>query len=136
MSKIKKGSCSCGEIQFMMEGDFDKFFLCHCKYCQKDTGSAFAANLFSSSASITWEKGREKVRVFKLKNTRHIRTFCSLCGSALPSIQNDGELIVVPAGCLDTDVQIVPNAHLFVSRKASWEEGLMDIKSYEELPKE
>ena len=49
-----KGSCLCGEITFEIIGEFESFFLCHCERCRKDTGSAHAANLFSSSARLIW----------------------------------------------------------------------------------
>ena len=46
------GSCLCGAVKFEVHGDFDSFYLCHCRYCQKDTGSAHAANLFSQSRQM------------------------------------------------------------------------------------
>jgi hypothetical protein len=46
MSNTYSGSCLCGEIRFEIEGEFERFYLCHCEYCRKDTGSAHAANLF------------------------------------------------------------------------------------------
>ena len=124
------GSCLCGEVRFEIEGDFESFLLCHCKYCQKDTGSAHASNLFSTSAKLAWLAGEELVRIFNLPSTLHARSFCSKCGSALPSIQMDGELLVVPAGSLDDSVAIKPNAHIFVASKASWEDELETIPGF------
>ncbi|MFN3455173.1 MAG: GFA family protein, partial [Pseudobdellovibrio sp.] len=43
------GSCLCGQVEFKIQGVLESFFLCHCKYCQKDTGSAHSANLFSTN---------------------------------------------------------------------------------------
>ena len=54
---IHKGSCLCGSIEYKVTGDFDNFFFCHCRSCRKDTGSAHAANLFSSTAELKWLKG-------------------------------------------------------------------------------
>src|SRR6185503_422406 len=67
---IHSGSCVCGAIRFEVEGTFEKFFLCHCGRCRKDTGSAHAANLFSSSAKIRWLSGQEKVKTFRVPGTR------------------------------------------------------------------
>jgi hypothetical protein len=55
-----KGSCLCGEIIFEIIGEFESFFLCHCERCRKDTGSAHAANLFSSKTSRTYLLGGTK----------------------------------------------------------------------------
>jgi len=120
-------------VTFKIEGDFDSFYLCHCKHCQKDTGSAFAANLFSSSAILTWASGVDAVVNFTLENTRHSKSFCKICGSALPCTQL-GDILAVPAGCLDTKLLIKPTAHIFGVSKAAWEENLETITKFERLP--
>ena len=79
------GSCLCVTVSFAIKGEFNSFYLCHCHHCQKDTGSAHAANLFSKSAKIVWESGSDAVTSFTLPNTRHSKSFCKRCGSALPN---------------------------------------------------
>lgn len=132
MSDKHSGSCLCGAVQFEIEGDFERFYLCHCEYCRKDTGSAHAANLFSSNAAITWLSGAEKITRFDLPNTRHSKGFCSVCGSALP--HRNGDLLAVPAGCLDTEVRIKPNAHIFVASRAGWDHALEKIPMLDGFP--
>lgn len=127
------GSCLCGIVRFEVHGEFDNFYLCHCQYCQKDTGSGYAANLFSKSAKLTWLAGSESVTTFTLPRTRHKKSFCKYCGSALPSIHEAG-LLVIPAGCLDTEVSMPPTAHIFTSRRAAWEEATSDVPEFEGLP--
>jgi hypothetical protein len=128
------GSCLCGAVHFEVAGDFQQFYLCHCEYCRKDTGSAHAANLFSSTASLKWVSGESQVKLFTLAATRHTKCFCSTCGSALPNVQMNGELLVVPAGSLNSEVPIRPNAHIFVSSKAAWDDALEEIPMVERLP--
>lgn len=128
------GSCLCGQVNFEVEGDFDHFFLCHCKYCRKDTGSAHAANLFSASAKLHWLSGEDKVMTFKLPATRHVHSFCSHCGSAMPNVQMDGALLVVPAGCLDADIPVEPDGHIFMANKANWDDGLELAAKFDEFP--
>ncbi|WP_221251992.1 GFA family protein [Desulfuromonas versatilis] len=134
MDKKYSGSCLCGSVRFEIEGNFDSFYLCHCKHCQKDTGSAHAANLFSESAILTWCKGENYVKTYNLPNTLHSKSFCLNCGSALPNKSEKSGFIVVPAGSLDSTLNVRPNAHLFVSSKASWEHHLDSIPSFEKLP--
>jgi hypothetical protein len=134
MSGSHSGSCLCGEIKYEIFGDFESFFLCHCKYCQKDTGSAHSANLFSSVATLKWSAGHDKVVVFTLPSTRHTRSFCSVCGSAVPSLQANGQLLVVPAGGLDGETATRPNAHIFVSSRACWDQDLERLHCHDELP--
>lgn len=127
------GSCLCGTVKFTILGSFDSLYLCHCGYCQKDTGSAYAANLFSHSAKLTWSSGVDAVTTFTLPDTRHTKSFCRLCGSALPSAQL-ADALVVPAGCLDTEISILPKAHIFVASKASWDQQLDAAPQFDDLP--
>jgi hypothetical protein len=127
------GSCLCGRVKFEVQGDFEGFYLCHCKHCQKDTGSAHAANLFSQSSQLVWRSGAEAVTTFMLPGTSHNKSFCKWCGSAVPSTQIPG-LLVVPAGCLDTEISMAPTAHIFSSSKADWDKGLGDVPEFEGLP--
>ena len=128
------GSCLCGAVAFEINGSFESFYLCHCDHCRKDSGSAHSANLFSSTASLNWRRGEDKVTKFTLPSTRHSRSFCAICGSAVPSLQRDGNLLVVPAGSLDSDVLILPNAHIFTASRANWDQALEAIPSVERLP--
>ncbi len=130
------GSCLCGEVTFEIEGDFENFFLCHCKRCRKDTGSAHAANLFSSTAKLRWLSGQEKVKTFNFRSEGHIKSFCTNCGSALPNLQMDGKLLVVPAGSLDSDINIKPQGHIYYASKANWDTELEKVPKFEELPNE
>lgn len=134
MSNRYAGSCLCGEVRFEIEGEFDRFYLCHCEYCRKDTGSAHAANLFSSTAALKWVSGKDKIRQFNLPATRHGKCFRSTCGSALPMMQMNGELLVVPAGSLSGELRIRPTAHLFVSSKACWDDALEKVPTVDKFP--
>ena len=59
---------------------------------------------------------------------------CSECGSALPRIQMNGALLVVPAGSLDTAIDTQPDAHIFVASSANWDRGLEDVPRIDDLP--
>ena len=128
------GSCLCKGIKFKVIGEFESFYLCHCRYCRKDTGSAHAANLFSTTARIIWVKKESEIRTFQPSKSNHMKAFCTKCGTALPHLQMEGKLLVVPAGCLDTKLEKRPDAHIFISNKASWDEALEKINQFECLP--
>jgi hypothetical protein len=134
MSNIHSGSCLCGDVRFEIKGDFESFYLCHCEYCRKDTGSAHAANLFSSTATLKWISGESSARLFNLPSTRHSKCFCSICGSALPSVQMNGKLLIVPAGSLNSDISLRPNAHIFIASKAGWDEALEAVPKVDRYP--
>lgn len=134
MSDKHNGSCLCGAIRFEIEGAFEHFFLCHCGRCRKDTGSAHAANLFATQAKLTWLSGEQHIKTFQLPQTRHTRSFCRECGSAAPSLQMDGALLVAPAGSLDSGVGLKPTAHIMFASRADWDEHLEDAPRSDGLP--
>ncbi|MCB1704297.1 MAG: GFA family protein [Halioglobus sp.] len=131
---MTRGSCLCGEVRFNIEGDFEHFFICHCSYCRKDSGSAHAANLFTHKSALTWLSGQDKVTDFLLKDSRHTKSFCSICGSAMPIVEADNDMCIVPAGCLDDEVPVKPEAHIFTASQAGWEKELATTKRFPELP--
>lgn len=134
MSNLHSGSCLCGKVKYELTGDLQSFFLCHCTRCQKDTGSSYAANFFAKGSSLTWLQGEPDVKTYRHPNSLHTKSFCLNCGSALPTIAETINCVVVPAGSLDNPVPISPTAKIFLSCCASWSENLDSVPGYEELP--
>ncbi len=128
------GQCLCGAVKFRISGEFESFFLCHCSRCRKDSGSAHSANLFSSTAKLIWISGEVKIKTFRLPGSRHMKSFCATCGSALPVSQPEVGLLVVPAGSLDSPIDIRPNAHICCSSRADWDNDLTSIPRIDGLP--
>ncbi|MBU72026.1 GFA family protein [Spongiibacter sp.] len=129
-----QGSCLCGDVRYVIDGEFESFYLCHCSRCRKGTGSAHASNLFSTSASLAWQSGEQHVASFTLPGSHHSRSFCKQCGSALPGLHMGRKLLMVPAGSLDSAVSLRPNAHLCVSSRADWDHELEHVDQLDGLP--
>ncbi|SLN31632.1 GFA family protein [Oceanibacterium hippocampi] len=127
MDHVAEGSCLCGRVAFRISGAFERFFLCHCKRCRKGTGSAHAANLFAPAGRLDWLSGADLVSTYRVADTRHQRSFCSACGSAVPNKRANGAGLVVPAGCLDSAVALRPDAHIFDADRAEWDAHLEDV---------
>lgn len=117
---IHRGGCLCGQVRFEVHGDFESFYFCHCSRCRKITGSAHAANLFSKTATLHWISGEEAVQEYLLPDTRFSKSFCKHCGSALPLGKPGTGLLKVPAGSLDTPLEMLPTNHIFLEDRAFW----------------
>lgn len=126
------GSCLCGAVRYSLQGRFDRFYLCHCAHCRKDSGSSHSANLFAPGATLAWRSGEDQVATFRLPGSRHARAFCTFCGSALPF--SSADVVVVPAGSLDTAVDLRPDGHLFTARRAPWDHDLDAVPSFDTFP--
>jgi hypothetical protein len=134
MDDLVSGQCLCGAVTFQISGQFESFFLCHCRRCRKDTGSAHSANLFSSTAKIDWLSGREHIKLFELAGSQHVKCFCAKCGSALPFSQAHNGVLVVPAGSLDSPIDMRPDAHICCSYRAAWDIDLASVATIDGLP--
>lgn len=134
MTQTTAGSCLCGTVTFQISGEFESFFLCHCKRCRKGTGSAHAANLFSSTATVNWLSGHDSIQTYQIPETRHAKSFCTKCGSALPGVQLKGALVVVPAGSIDSAIHVRPTAHICVASRAEWDTYLENVPQLDGLP--
>jgi hypothetical protein len=121
-------------VTFRISGRFHGFFLCHCSRCRKDSGSAHSANLFSNDGQVTWISGEDNIKTFRLPASHHVKSFCSDCGSALPVSQPELDLLVVPAGSLDSPIDRRPDAHICWSSRATWDNDLASVKRIAVLP--
>jgi hypothetical protein len=116
-----RGSCLCGAVQYEISGDPAKFYHCHCTRCRKATGTGHATNLFIQPGTLKWIKGEEMMKFYKVPEAkRFARQFCTTCGSPLPRVVKDTDIVILPAGTLDTEPAIKPQARIFWNSRASW----------------
>ncbi|MEP0073091.1 MAG: GFA family protein [Marinomonas sp.] len=129
MTNMISGSCCCGDVEFTLEDSFSNFFFCHCEQCRKLTGTAHASNLFTSPDNINWTKGVEKIKRYDDPERAFSKAFCENCASGLPYISKSGNSLIVPAGSLNTEPSIKPDARIFCAEQTSWhKEGLQAAK--------
>lgn len=130
MTEIIAGSCLCNLVSFEISGPFDSFYFCHCSCCQKNSGSAHAANLFGGPNSITWLTGKEHIKNFELSETTYFnKSFCLNCGSPVPHKAKSGNFFIIPAGTLNSDPDLKPQYTIFWGNRATWyDEGCISKK--------
>lgn len=128
------GTCLCGEVAFTCENTFKSFHLCHCVQCQKASGSAHVANLFTKADNIHWQKGEAKVVRYDMPGRTISTAFCSTCGTPMPYLSGSGKALIVPAGCLDGAPNISPQDHIFWSERAAWYDGVSGTVTYDGFP--
>ena len=118
---VLKGGCLCGAVKYQVAGEAQRFYHCHCSRCRKATGAGHASNLFLQPAMLTWLSGEEHVRAFKVPEAkRFTNQFCEVCGGRLPRQSAGGNTVVLPAGSLDDEAPIRPQARIFTDSRAMW----------------
>ena len=124
------GGCSCGDVRFVINAEFDEFHLCHCHQCQKTTGTAHAANLFAAPDSLTWAAGEDKVTFYNIPGRVLSNAFCERCGSALPFVSVSGVAVVVPVGSLDQHPDMTPRHNIFWEERMPWVEHAAELNRW------
>jgi hypothetical protein len=130
-----RGSCLCGAVAYVVEGEPRRCVNCHCSRCRKARSAAHASNLFTAADGVRFTHGEEERTIFKLPEARFFsQAFCRACGSKVPRIDRDRGIAIVPMGSLDDDPGIRPQLHIFVGSKAPWYEIADDLPRYAESP--
>jgi hypothetical protein len=115
-----QGGCLCGGIRFRVTGKLGPAGYCHCKQCQRASGSAFAANAAVRTAYFEIAAGADLVTEYE-SSPGKFRAFCRRCGSPVYSRREaEPEIRRVRLGTLDSDPERRPMAHVWVSSKAPW----------------
>jgi len=115
------GGCMCGAVRFEVSEPLLGALYCHCKRCQRRTGSAFSASALTTPGSLEVTEGSEQVRSWD-PGDGWIKSFCARCGSQLYTTNpDDPEQISVRLGAVDGEPGVRPSAHQFVAYAAVWE---------------
>jgi hypothetical protein len=130
-----RGSCLCGAVKYEVTGVPKRFYHCHCSRCRKATGTGHASNLFLQPARLRWLTGKEHVTEFKIPEARRFtNAFCVTCGGRLPRQAVDSDVVMIPAGSLDEEAPISPQANIFTESRASWSCTSEELPAYPEFP--
>ncbi len=135
MSQTLTGSCCCEKVKFTVEDNFKRFFFCHCTQCQKMSGSAHAANLFTDLDNIHWLSGQDDIKYYRHHERAFSQAFCTECGSTVPYTSSNGKLLVVPAGSLNEEPSITLNAQIFCDEQTEWHKNGLEAEKVSGFPK-
>jgi hypothetical protein len=115
------GGCLCGGVRFELTEPPVSAGYCHCKRCQRRTGTAAALSARIAPGSLRVLSGEELIKAYEPEDG-FAKLFCSACGSALWSQSpRDPEVIAVRFGAFDEDPGIRPTYRQFVAYAAPWE---------------
>ncbi len=135
MSKIA-GGCLCGSIRYSSEAEPALTAVCHCRHCQKQTGTSFSILVAVPKGSLKMEG--ESLAAFEdvgdsgLPVVRH---FCRNCGSPILSdVKAVPDLDFIKAGTLHDPSWLEPQMHIWCSHTQPWVNILGDVQKFEKNP--
>ena len=79
MAEDKTGGCACGRVRFTARIENDDAYLCHCRMCQRSTGSVSIAFKSVKAGEVRWEHEPDWYESSPIAR----RPYCRECGTSL-----------------------------------------------------
>jgi hypothetical protein len=134
-----EGGCTCRAIRYRMTSRPLFVHCCHCRWCQRETGTAFALNALIESDRVELLAGEPETILTPSnsgKGQRIVR--CPACKVALWShYAGAGDAAkFVRVGTLDEPDPFPPDIHIFTASKQPWvvlPEGVPAMSEYYDM---
>lgn len=120
---VFEGACACGEVRYRMASEPLIVHCCHCRWCQRETGSAFVLNAFIESDRLKLLGGEvERIAIPSASGKGQVIVRCRSCKIALWSHYSGlGDMVsMVRVGTLDDPDQLPPDIHIYTESKQPW----------------
>ena len=122
MTKLK-GGCLCGAIRYSCSADPIFTFACHCRFCQRSSGTAFRAAMSFKNSDV--EFSGSELKQYTYQSEEHGREvyvqFCPECSTQVTATTErapKGRIIMI--GTLDEPDQIDVKTHMFAYESFHW----------------
>src|SRR5436190_23551118 len=133
MSETMTGGCACGKVRFEAEIDDDEAYLCHCRMCQRSTGSVSIAFKNVPQAKMRWLSEPDWYDSSPIAR----RPFCASCGTSFGIQFKDGPNLDLTVSSFDEPCRFRPTSHFGVeSMHEAWLDttGLKQMRTDEHQP--
>ena len=120
---ILSGGCLCGAIRYTISAPVTGLRACHCKNCQKSSGTGGTVNALVPTEHFKITQGTTKK--YDDSATQSGRTlsrhFCASCGSPIYSHRNPNPgFVVVRAGSLDDSSALRITGNIWTAAARPW----------------
>jgi hypothetical protein len=130
MAQKISGGCACGAIRYECNADPVVMLNCHCRDCQRASGSAYAAVVVVPKNAIEM---RGEPRYYKVGNAGKAieRGFCPACGSQVTvKLERLPDVLGLQAGSLDDPSVHRPMMDVFTSSAQPWDHMNPNIQKH------
>ena len=138
--EIHEGNCTCGQVHYRMTSNPLIVHCCHCTWCQRQTGTAFAVNALIEANRVEVTQGKiENTIVETLGGSGQRIARCPKCKIAVWSEYldvMDGKpdvIYFVRVGTLDSPEILPPDVHIYTSTKQPWFALLSGALAFDEF---
>ena len=118
-----EGGCTCGSVRYRMIMPPLFVHCCHCRWCQRETGSAFVLNALVEADQVELLSGRVEVIDTPSASGKGQKIHrCPICRIAVWSnyAGAGAAIYFVRVGTLDEPDLVPPDIHIFTASKQPW----------------
>ncbi len=129
------GGCLCGRVRYTVTGDPVFSGLCHCRNCQRYTGSSFEAVIAFPTPSVSVQGELKTYNDTGDSGQPVRRNFCPNCGSGIIA-QADvlPGVTIVLAGTLDEPAVFKPTMDVYWSSAQTWMHDEVERQRFPKMP--
>ncbi|MDQ8731931.1 GFA family protein [Bradyrhizobium sp. LHD-71] len=118
-----EGGCTCRQVRYRLSGMPLIVHACHCRWCQRETGTAFALNALYEAERVEHTAGEPEIIVTPSASGKGQRIArCPNCRVAIwsnyPGAGPAARFVRV--GSLDEPDRLPPDVHIFAASKQPW----------------
>jgi hypothetical protein len=135
------GGCTCGTVRYRMTSAPMFVHCCHCRWCQRESGAAFALNALIEAEHVVVLAGEPEIVITPTESGAGQKIArCPRCRVALWSNYGGGGDLVrfVRVGTLDEPDRWPPDIHIYTRSKQPWvvlPPGAVAVDAYYESKK-
>jgi hypothetical protein len=134
MSETIAGGCACGAIRYETDVTPVVMFNCHCRDCQRASGSGYAAILVFPKATVRVHGEPRYYKTVGNAGQAVERGFCAVCGSPVMSkLERKPDMLALSATSLDDPSLYKPAMDVFTDSAWHWDAMTVDTQK---LPKD
>ncbi|HYG28791.1 MAG TPA: GFA family protein [Allosphingosinicella sp.] len=129
------GGCLCGAVRYQAAGDPVSAGFCHCRDCQKASGTGHVPILGVPKTAVTVTGETRCFSVAGSSGQETKRHFCPVCGTMLfGEPGRPAGFYGISAGTLDDPSIFEPRFALFTASRQPWDRSALVLKEYEGMP--
>lgn len=137
MSSTRTGSCLCGNVHITLNAEPIAVALCHCRDCQKQTGTSFSLVALAPAAAVQMTGTTAMFATIGESGSKVERTFCPKCGSPVRTdsdMTRQQGITILKAGILDDARELRPTLQIYCDSAHSWLPDLAPIARFAKMP--
>lgn len=136
MAERRTGGCLCGAVRYESAGEPEFSLQCHCRDCQRSSGTAYIAAMRVPASEFRITRGRPKRYATTSDAGNEIaRVFCGDCGSPLyVQVATRPDIVGLRVGTLDDPSQFRADADIFTRSAQPWDHMNPALPKYDTYP--